>query len=112
MLRFLSTRIMRIYFIFSFVHLFYSRVYFSLLSIVLDLYYVYIYIYYLISPHCVGCARNDVDIYTDDLTNKAHNNNNNNNNDDDDDNNNTNNNDNNNNNNNNLLLLLLIKKLT
>ena len=35
---------------------------------------IYIYILYL-SPHCLGCARNDVDIYTDDLTNKAHNNN-------------------------------------
>ena len=34
----------------------------------------YIYIYYL-SPHCLSCARNDVYIYTDDLTNKAHNNN-------------------------------------
>ena len=38
-----------------------------------------IYTYYL-NPHCLGCARNDVDIFTDDLTNKAHNNNNNNNN--------------------------------
>ena len=33
---------------------------------------MYIYIYYL-RPHCVGCAHNDVDIYTDDLTSKAHN---------------------------------------
>ena len=28
-----------------------------------------------LSPHCLGCAHNDVDtcIYTDDLTNEAHN---------------------------------------
>ena len=43
-----------------------------------------IYAYYL-SPHCLGCARNDVDLCNDDLTNKAHNNNNNNNNNNDDD---------------------------
>ena len=36
---------------------------------------VHTYIYYP-SPHCLGCARNDVDIYTNDLTNKAHDNNN------------------------------------
>ena len=35
----------------------------------------YIYTYYL-SPHCLGCARNDVDIFIDDVTNKAHKNNN------------------------------------
>ena len=35
-----------------------------------------IYTYYL-STHSLGCARNDVDICTDDLTNKAHPNNNN-----------------------------------
>ena len=33
-----------------------------------------IYTYYL-SPHCLGCTCNDVDIFIDDLTNKAHNNN-------------------------------------
>ena len=32
------------------------------------------YTYYL-SSHCLGCACNDVDICTGDLTNKAHNNN-------------------------------------
>ncbi len=57
---------------------------------------MYIYIYYL-SPHCLGCAGNDVDIYTDDLTKKPHNNDSNSNN---NSNNNNNNNDNNNNNNN------------
>ena len=52
-----------------------------------DLYYfiqcVHIYTYYL-SPHCLGCARNDVDIFTDDLTNKARNNDNDNNDNDSD----------------------------
>ena len=33
-----------------------------------------IYTYYL-SPHCLSCAHNDVDIFTDDLIDKAHNNN-------------------------------------
>ena len=46
---------------------------------ILDLYKfiqsVHIYIY-CTSPHCLGCARNDVDIYTDSLTSRARNNNN------------------------------------
>ena len=35
---------------------------------------------YFLSPHCLDCACNDVHMFTDDLTNKAHKNNNNNNN--------------------------------
>ena len=36
----------------------------------LSVYILNIYIYYP-NPHCLGCARNDVDV-DDDLTNKAH----------------------------------------
>ena len=35
---------------------------------------IIIIIIIIIIINCLGCARNDVDIFTDDLTNKAHNN--------------------------------------
>ena len=44
-----------------------------LLLLIIIIIIIIIIITYL-SPHCLGCARNDVDIFTDDLTNKAHNN--------------------------------------